>query len=364
MRRILYLPYGKRQKGRRVLRDKFCLDLTLEDLNAWCEKREVPKYRASQIYGWLSSGTVDTADMTNVPKNVRSMLEEDFIFGGFELREHLVSKIDGTEKFVYGLYDGNIIETVAMRYKPGISVCVSSQAGCKMGCSFCASAKAGFGRSLTAGEMAAQVLMAQDHIGEKIRTVVVMGIGEPFDNYDNLMGFIKIMNNPDGLGLGARHITLSTCGLVPRIEEFTKEGLQVNLSISLHAPNDELRKKLMPVAKAYSIEQLMNACKEYTKATSRRITFEYSLFAGVNDTPECARELVKLLKGGLYHVNLISANKVPGTVFQSASPAKVKQFRDILTSGGINATIRREMGSDIMAACGQLRRGKIEEAQC
>ena len=345
------------------MRDKFCLDLTLEDLNAWCEKREVPKYRASQIYGWLSSGTVDTADMTNVPKNVRSMLEEDFIFGGFELREHLVSKIDGTEKFVYGLYDGNIIETVAMRYKPGISVCVSSQAGCKMGCAFCASAKIAFGRSLSAGEILAQISVTQK-IGERIRSVVIMGIGEPFDNYDNVMRFIKLANDPEGLGLGARHITLSTCGLVPRIEEFTKEGLQVNLSISLHAPNDELRKKLMPVAKAYSIEQLMNACKEYTKATSRRITFEYSLFAGVNDTPECARELVKLLKGGLYHVNLISANKVPGTVFQSASPAKVKQFRDILTSGGINATIRREMGSDIMAACGQLRRGKIEEAQC
>ena len=209
------------------MRDKFCLDLTLEDLNAWCEKREVPKYRASQIYGWLSSGTVDTADMTNVPKNVRSMLEEDFIFGGFELREHLVSKIDGTEKFVYGLYDGNIIETVAMRYKPGISVCVSSQAGCKMGCAFCASAKIAFGRSLSAGEILAQISVTQKIIGERIRSVVIMGIGEPFDNYDNVMRFIKLANDPEGLGLGARHITLSTCGLVPRIEEFTKEGLQV-----------------------------------------------------------------------------------------------------------------------------------------
>lgn len=346
------------------MKDKFCLDLTIDDLTLWCEERGVPKYRASQIYGWLSSGSVDTAEMTNVPKNIRAMLEEDFIFGGFELREHLVSKIDGTEKFVYGLYDGNIIETVAMRYKPGISVCVSSQAGCKMGCAFCASAKIAFGRSLSAGEILAQISVTQKILGERVRSVVIMGIGEPFDNYDNVMRFIKLANDPEGLGLGARHITLSTCGLVPKIEAFTKEGLQVNLSISLHAPNDELRKKLMPVAKAYSIEQLMNACKEYTRYTSRRITFEYSLFAGVNDTPECARELVKLLKGGLYHVNLISANKVPGTLFQSASPAKVKQFRDILTSGGINATIRREMGSDIMAACGQLRRGKIEEAQC
>lgn len=343
-----------------TLKEKFCLDLNLNDLTEWCAKREVPKYRASQIYGWLSSGCVSTDEMTNVPKNVRAMLEEDFIFGSFELREHLTSRIDGTEKFVYALYDGNIIETVAMRYKPGISVCVSSQAGCKMGCTFCASAKIGFGRSLTSGEILAQVAVTQKILGERIRSVVIMGIGEPFDNYENVMGFIKLANDPEGLNLGARHITLSTCGLVPKIEEFTREGLQVNLSISLHAPNDELRKKLMPVAKAYSIEQLMNACKEYTKKTNRRVTFEYSLFAGVNDTPQCASELVKLLKGGLYHVNLIAANEVPGTVFKSSSPAKVKQFRDILESGGINATIRREMGSDIMAACGQLRRGTIE----
>ena len=345
------------------MKDKFCLDLTLKDLTLWCEERGVPKYRASQIYGWLSSGAVTTDEMTNVPKNVRAMLEEDFIFGGFELKDHLVSKLDGTEKFVFALYDGNIIETVAMRYKTGISVCISSQAGCKMGCAFCASAKIEFGRNLSAGELLAQVSVTQKNLGERVRSVVIMGIGEPFDNYDNVMGFIRLANDPDGLNLGARHITLSTCGLVPKIEQFTREGLQVNLAVSLHAPNDELRKQLMPVAKAYSIEQLMKACKEYTDATNRRVTFEYSLFAGVNDTPKCAAELVKLLKGGLYHVNLIAANKVPGTVFQSASPAKVKQFRDILESGGINATIRREMGSDIMAACGQLRRGTIEASR-
>ena len=360
MRRILYLPHGKRQKGRRILREKFCLDLNLKDLTEWCAKREVPKYRASQIYGWLSSGSVTTDDMTNVPKNIRAMLEEDFIFGGFEVREHLISKLDGTEKFVYQLYDGNIIETVAMRYKTGVSVCISSQAGCRMGCTFCASAKIDFGRNLSSGELLAQVSVTQKQLGERVHSVVIMGIGEPFDNYENVMGFIKLANDPDGLNLGARHITLSTCGLIPKIEEFTREGLQVNLAVSLHAPNDDLRKQLMPIAKAFSIEQLMKACKDYTEATKRRVTFEYSLFAGVNDTPECARELVKLLKGGLYHVNLISANKVPGTFFKSASPDKVKQFRDILQSGGVNATIRREMGSDIMAACGQLRRGTIE----
>ncbi len=346
------------------MKDKFCLDLTLEDLELWCKEREVPKYRASQIYSWLSSGAVTTDDMTNVPKNVRALLEEDFIFGGFELINHLVSKLDGTEKFVYKLYDGNIIETVAMRYKPGVSVCVSSQAGCRMGCAFCASAKIDFGRSLSAGEILAQISVTQKLLGERIRSVVIMGIGEPFDNYDNVMRFIRLANDPNGLNLGARHITLSTCGLVNKIEEFTKEGLQVNLSISLHAPNDELRKTLMPIAKAFSIEKLMKSCKDYTIATKRRVTFEYSLFAGINDTPECAKQLVKLLKGGLYHVNLISANKVPGTKFQSTSPSGVKQFRDILESGGINATIRREMGSDIMAACGQLRRGTIEAERC
>ena len=262
-----------------TLKEKFCLDLNLNDLTEWCAKREVPKYRASQIYGWLSSGCVSTDEMTNVPKNVRAMLEEDFIFGGFEMMEHLVSKLDGTEKFVYKLYDGNIIETVAMRYKTGISVCISSQAGCRMGCAFCASAKIDFGRNLSAGELLAQVSVTQKELGERVHSVVIMGIGEPFDNYENVMRFIKLANDPDGLNLGARHITLSTCGLVPKIEEFTKEGLQVNLAVSLHAPNDELRKRLMPVAKAYSIEQLMTACKEYTKATNRRITFEYSLLA-------------------------------------------------------------------------------------
>ena len=347
-----------------ILKDKFCLDLDINDLTKWCEERGVPKYRAAQIYGWLSSGCVTTDEMTNVPKNVRAMLEEDFIFGGFTLKDHLVSKLDGTEKFVFALYDGNIIETVDMRYKTGISVCISSQAGCKMGCAFCASAKIDFGRNLSPGELLAQVTVTQKNLGERVRSVVIMGIGEPFDNYANVMRFIKLANDPDGLNLGARHITLSTCGIVPKIEEFTKEGLQVNLAVSLHAPNDELRKKLMPVAKAFPLDKLMQACKEYTKATNRRITFEYSLFAGVNDTPQCATELIKLLKGGLYHVNLIAANKVPGTKFTSASPAKVKQFRDILESGGINATVRREMGSDIMAACGQLRRGTIEAERC
>lgn len=339
---------------------RFCLDLTEEEILKWCLDNGFPKFRAGQISKWLNSGVTDTSRMTNIPAAMRQKLEEDFLFSDMKIIDEFISKIDDTRKLVYLLPDGNIIETVIMRYKTGLSICISSQAGCKMGCSFCASAKAGFGRSLTAGEMAAQVLMAQDHIGEKIRTVVVMGIGEPFDNYDNLMAFIKIMNNPDGINMGARHITVSTCGLVPKIREFTKERLQVNLAISLHAPNDELRRELMPVASAYSISELMDACREYVNKTGRRITFEYSLFNEVNDTFACAEQLARLLKGLNCHVNLIAANEFPGGIYKRCTPKRVEAFRNALESKGINVTLRREMGSDIMAACGQLRRG-IEE---
>ena len=339
---------------------RFCLDLTEEEILKWCLDNGFPKFRAGQISKWLNSGVTDTSRMTNIPAAMRSKLEEDFLFSDMKIIDEFISKIDDTRKLVYLLHDGNIIETVIMRYKTGLSICISSQAGCKMGCSFCASAKAGFGRSLTAGEMAAQVLMSQDHIGEKIRTVVVMGIGEPFDNYDNLMGFIKIMNNPDGINMGARHITVSTCGLVPKIREFTREKLQVNLAISLHAPNDELRRELMPVASAYSISELMDACREYVNKTGRRITFEYSLFNEVNDTFACAEQLAKLLKGLNCHVNLIAANEFPGGIYKRCTPKRVEAFRKALESKGINATLRREMGSDIMAAGGQLRRGMEE----
>lgn len=339
---------------------KYCLDLTAEDILKWCRDNGYPKFRAQQISKWLSSGVTDTSGMTNIPNAMREKLEEDFIFSGMRVIEEFRSSIDDTRKLVYLLHDGNIIETVIMRYKTGLSICISSQAGCKMGCAFCASAKAGFGRSLTAGEMAAQVLLSQQHINEKIRTVVVMGIGEPFDNYDNLMRFINIMNDPDGVNLGARHITVSTCGLIPYIEKFTAQKLQVNLAISLHAPNDELRRELMPVASRYGLKDLMKACRDYVDKTGRRITFEYSLFNGINDTFACAEELSKLLKGLNCHVNLIAANEFPGSPYKRSSSGRVAKFRQALEEKGINATLRREMGSDIMAACGQLRRG-IEE---
>lgn len=339
----------------------FCLDLSLSDLNAWCEEKGYPKYRAGQIYKWLSSGAIETSEMTNIPKTIREQLESDFDFGSFHVIDKFVSKIDGTTKFVYGLADGNVIETVVMRYKTGLSVCISSQAGCRMGCRFCASAKAGFGRNLTSGEMLAQVIVSQKQMGEKISKVVVMGIGEPFENYDNFIGFVKLINSPDGMNLGARHITVSTCGLVPRIKDFTELGLQVNLAVSLHAPNDELRRKIMPIANKYTIAEVLAACREYTQKTGRRITYEYSLFDGVNDSLEDAKALAGLLKGELAHVNLIAANEFPGSEFKRSPRKNVKAFEEALKRYGINATLRREMGTDIMAACGQLRRSVEED---
>ena len=342
---------------------KFCLDLTKEELELWCKENGIQSYRAGQIHKWLSSGVTDTKDMNNVPAAVRAKLEESFIFGSFKVRQKLISEIDGTTKFVYELHDGNIIETVVMRYKTGLSVCISSQAGCKMGCTFCASAKLGFGRSLSSGEMFAQVAVSQREMGERIRSVVIMGIGEPFDNFDNVMGFVKLANDPNGLNLGARHITISTCGLVPMIDRFTDLDLQVNLSVSLHAATDELRKKLMPIGRKYALNELMDACRRYINKTNRRLTFEYSLFANVNDSEKDAETLVRLLGKGLWHVNLIAANEFPGSDYHTSPKHRVRRFQEILESGGINATLRREMGTDIMAACGQLRRGMETKEQ-
>ena len=341
----------------------FCLDLTAAELEKWCRENSYPAFRAKQIFKWLSSGVIDLSEMTNLPKDIKAKLDEDFIFSGISIFDRFVSKIDGTVKYVFKLYDGNIIETVVMRYKTGLSVCISSQAGCKMGCAFCASAKAGFGRSLTAGELLSQVLLSQKDMGEEIKHVVIMGIGEPFDNYDNLIKFLKLINDSEGKNLGARHITVSTCGLIPKIKEFADLKLQVNLAISLHAPSDELRRTMMPIANRYSMKELMDAVDYYLAKTNRRITFEYSLFKGINDSDECARALAGLLKGKLCHVNLIAANEFEGSDYHRPSPKSVNAFKDKLISLGINATLRREMGTDIMAACGQLRRGLEGEAK-
>ena len=346
-----------------MMEKRFILDLTLPEWEEYIKEKGLPKFRASQIYSWLSKGVIDVEKMTNLPKTIHAALKEDFITESMSVERHLESRIDGTQKFVFRLYDGHLIETVLMRYKTGLSICISSQAGCKMGCRFCASAHAGFGRSLTSGEMLGQVLLAGAFAGERIHSVVVMGIGEPFDNYDALIGFLKLANDEKGLNLGARHITVSTCGLVPQMIQFSKIDMQVNLSVSLHAPNDELRKSIMPIANRYSLGELLDACREYEKNTNRRITFEYSLFDGVNDTPECARELCKVLHGIHCHINLIAANEFDGSPFHRSRPESVRSFQDLLTKNGMPVTLRREMGTDIMAACGQLRRGIKEKEE-
>ena len=340
---------------------RFVFDLDLPDWEEYMKEKGFPKFRALQIYQWFMKGTLDLSKMTNVPNDIKKAVSEDLIVESMSVEKHLVSKIDGTQKFVFRLYDGHCIETVLMHYKTGLSICISSQAGCKMGCRFCASAHAGFGRNLTSGEMLGQVLLAGAFAQERIHSVVVMGIGEPFDNYDQLIRFLRSANSEAGLNLGARHITVSTCGLVPQMLQFSEIDMQVNLSVSLHAPNDALRKTLMPIANRYTIKEVLDACRTYEKNTNRRITFEYSLFDGVNDTPECARELVKVLHGIHCHINLIAANEFDGSPFKRSKPNSVRSFQELLEKSGMTVTLRREMGTDIMAACGQLRRGLQEK---
>lgn len=336
------------------------LNLTIEELEDFFIKTGQQKFRAKQVFQWVHKGIKDIDEMTNLSKEFREKLKSEAYINKLEVVGKLVSQIDGTTKYLFKLMDGNIVESVLMKYEHGLSVCISSQVGCKMGCKFCASTGVGFMRDLTAAEMLDQVLTIQNDSGNRVRNVVVMGIGEPFDNYDNLVKFIRLINNKDGMNLGARHIAVSTCGLVPEIIKLSKENLPVTLSISLHAPNDEAREKIMPVNKRYSIDKLIEACKIYTETTNRRITFEYALIDGVNDLIECAQELAVLLKGMLCHVNLIPVNSVTNTGFKKSNKERIYKFKEILEKRGIETTVRRELGADINAACGQLRRSLIE----
>ena len=327
----------------------------------WVRAQGLPAYRAGQIHRWTGRGVSDWTQLSDQPAAVRALLAADFDIDGLTAVGRFVSEQDQTVKTVFRLRDGNLIETVLMRYRHGDTVCISSQAGCRMGCAFCASTGAGFGRSLTAGEMLAQAALTGAAEGVRVSRIVVMGIGEPFDNYDNLIRFLHLANDPDGMGIGMRHLTVSTCGCVPEMLKFTNEELQVNLSVSLHAPDDETRIRLMPIARKYPIDELMAACRTYTEKTGRRITFEYSLFSGINDSPGHAKRLCGLLKGLLCHVNLIPANEFDGGLFTKSSRATVRLFQEILESCRIPVTVRRELGTDIMAACGQLRRGLESE---
>ncbi len=336
--------------------NRFAYDLTKEEWQRFVKEQGLPAYRAGQIHAWFARGIESAEEMTNLPRDLRQLLSEHFDFQGLTVVDRRISEIDGTRKYIYQLSDGNIIESVLMSYRYGYSVCVSSQAGCRMGCTFCASASAGFGRDLTSGEMLAQVLRIARDAAVRVGHVVIMGIGEPFDNYDNVIRFLKAVNDPEGANVGMRHISLSTCGIVPEMIKFTDEGLPVTLSISLHAPNDTVRQKLMPIARTYAMDDLIKACQRHINRTGRRIVIEYALIDGVNDQPDHARELASRLRGMLCHVNLIPANEFAGGRYRQSSPEAVKSFLDILTREGQSATVRRELGSDIMAACGQLRR--------
>ncbi len=336
-------------------------NLEYEELIEFLTSLGEKKFRAEQIFSWLLKGVTSYDEMTNISKETKNKLNEVSFVSYMKIKQKLVSKIDGTVKYLFELNDGNCIESVVMRYHHGITICVSSQVGCRMGCKFCASTIGGLYRNLSAGEILNQIIFAQKDLGERIGNVVMMGIGEPMDNYDNVITFLHNVNNEKGLNIGYRHITISTCGIVSGILKLADEGLPVNLAISLHAPNDEIRDAIMPVNKAFKINELLNACEEYFIKTKRRISFEYSLIGGVNDSEENARELAKLIAPLKAHINLIPVNKVEESGFKKGSQSEINRFLNLLTKQGVNATIRRELGSDISASCGQLRKKTLKE---
>ena len=334
-------------------------DYDLEDLKQELIGLGEKAFRAEQIFKWLYVDKVKNfEEMTNLSIELREKLKENYTICNFKILKKLESS-DGTKKYLFDILDGNAIESVLMQYHYGKSICVSSQVGCKMGCKFCASTGIPFIRNLSSGEIVEQILAVEQDIGEKISNVVFMGIGEPLDNYNNVIKAIRILNNQKGLNIGARHISVSTSGLVPRIYDLANENIQCTLSVSLHASNDKTRSSMMPINNRYNIEELMKACKDYIKITNKRISFEYALARDNNDNLDDAKELVKLLKGMLCHVNLIPINKIENGKFTKSSNENIIKFRDYLNDHGIVATIRRELGSDIDAACGQLRRKNL-----
>ena len=330
--------------------------LTLSELTAVLKELGQPAFRGKQVYTWLHKGVRSYEEMTNLPKNLRDVLAEKYPICPPEVVRRQESQKDGTIKYLWRLADGNCVETVLMRYHYGNTVCISTEVGCAMGCAFCASTIGGLVRRLEPYEMLDEVLFTQIDSGLPISHIVLMGIGEPLDNFDNVMRFLELVNSEDGMNISMRHISLSTCGLVPKIDELAKRKLQISLAISLHGPNDGVRDRIMPVNKAYPMEELLAACRRYYEATSRRIHFEYAMIDGVNDTPEAARELLRRMKGLPAHFNLIPLNHVEESPLKPSSKAAVATFQKILEDGGITATVRRTLGGDIDASCGQLRR--------
>lgn len=321
------------------------------------------KFRARQIYEWIHKKNVSSFDdMNNIPASLRARLSENYYVNSIQILEKYTSKIDGTCKYLFKLYDGNIIESVLMKYRHGNSVCISSQAGCRMGCRFCASTLDGLVRNLEPAEMLGQIYKIQADSEERVSNVVVMGSGEPLDNYENLINFIRMLTDENGLNISQRNLTVSTCGIVPKIIELAKEKFTMTLAISLHAPDDDMRREIMPIANKYTIEEILDACRYYFGRTGRRISFEYSLIKDKNDSAECAKKLSVLLKGLNCHVNLIPINPIKERSFARSENVNIAGFKNILEKNMINCTVRREMGADINAACGQLRKSYMEKS--
>ena len=336
-------------------------DLEYAELTEFVKNIGEAGFRAKQIFSWLHKGIEEFSEMTDISKDLQKKLAEKSYISTLKIRKKLVSKLDGTTKYLFELEDGNCIESVVMYYNHGITICISSQVGCRMGCRFCASTIGGKVRDLTGGEILNQVIFAEKDLGKRIGNIVIMGIGEPLDNFSNVVKFLHNVNNPNGLNIGYRHIALSTCGIVPKIYELAKLNLPITLSVSLHAPNNDIRDKIMPINSKYRIEELISACRDYIKTTTRRVSFEYSLIDGVNNSLENADELSRLVSGMLCHVNLIPVNKIEEREFVSGNKKAIRAFCDRLEKNGINATVRRELGSDINASCGQLRKKEAEE---
>ena len=361
MKKINNYDINKKRNGENKIKMKNIKNYNLEELKQELISLGEKPFRAEQIFNWLYKEKVKKFDeMTNLSLELTEKLKQNYTMCNFNILKKQES-LDGTKKYLFDVLDGNAIETVLMQYHHGKTICVSSQIGCKMGCKFCASTGIAFIRNLTTGEIVEQILAVEQDIGEVVSNIVFMGIGEPFDNYENVMKAIRLINHPKGLNIGARHISISTSGVVPKIYDFANEELQCTLSISLHATNNEKRSQMMPVNNVYPIEQLMKACRDYIAKTNKRISFEYALAKDNNDNLQDAKELVNLLKGMICHVNLIPINPIKNGKFSKSSNENIIQFRDYLNEHGIVATIRRELGSDIDAACGQLRRNNFEE---
>lgn len=334
----------------------------LTELQAVLKEMGLPKFRAGQIYDWIhKKGVTSFDEMTNISKDLICKLNDNFVIFSCTIEKKLVSQYDNTVKYLYRLPDNEYLECVVMDYKYGKTICVSTQVGCKMGCVFCASGIGGFKRQLAPSEILSQIYVAQRDLNVRISRIVLMGMGEPLDNYDNVIKFLELISDENGLNIGMRHISLSTSGVVPKIYELLKTKPQLTLSVSLHAPNNTIRSQIMPVNKSWDIDELLKACKIYADQTSRRISFEYAMMKGVNDTEECANELSKRLKGILCHVNLIPANEVKEKSHKRSDDSSINQFKSILEKNGLTVTIRRTLGSDINASCGQLRREKLVE---